>query len=860
MLVPLMVAFITGLLCGSALPYAPFSIGILLAVSALSVTWLERSHRMTERQGLIIFGSLMAGVLYWTVSLSLTSGSGLLEVAGQHPVQIIGTVAEPVRHAPNRAVMILDVTGAGEQDGLIPTGGRFRLTWRGPDRVPHQGDRIAATARIRPPSGLINPGGFNYEAYLLDHGITAVASVSGPGQVVVLPAEPGLSRWAPIRFVERWRERVRNAALISLDGSALAIYLGMIIGEPDYVTPELRDLFMATGTVHILSISGSHLGLIAWLSYVFVARLCRLLPASWLLALSRHTTPSRLAAAITIWPVVFYTLLAGAQVATVRSLVMILIFLLAVWLGRANRLPEALAVAALVILLSDPRALFDLSFQLSFLSVLAIALVVSGKSAEESSDYPTVPTWPAKAKSWIIGYLTVTGGITLLTLPLVARHFHQIAWLGMAANFVVIPFAGFLLVPVGLGSAIWLLVSGSETLPAASINQTLGDLLTDAVRMMAQVPNAEWHVASPAIPAMAAFYLLLIVAWRLRRPVVRWGALVAAGLLVIWWAGSPRLSPDGETLRVTFLDVGQGDACLIELPDGQTVLIDGGAAYDTLDMGRAVIGPFLWDRGITRLDHVIGTHPQLDHVGGLAWVAETFPIGHYWGNGVNRDEPLYQRMRAGLAAQAIIEERAEAGYDIIDSGPCRLHVLNPPPAGEIERAVIRRSAGSMLNNASVVTRLDCSAHSFLFTADIEADAIARLHENESFSARVLKVPHHGARSSLQTQWIAHVHPEIAVISVGRTNPYGHPAPIVLQAYESQGSRVLRTDQLGAIQIAARLSSPTMTIQGTRDLLLKPVTIGSNMWCEEYSNLRKLWTRWRGALPDEDDPGARAGAL
>ncbi|HJU05493.1 MAG TPA: DNA internalization-related competence protein ComEC/Rec2, partial [Nitrospiraceae bacterium] len=689
-----------------------------------------------------------------------------------------------------------------------------------------------------------NPGGFDYATYLQRQGIDAVASISGPGKLRILQPEASAAQWLSWTWIDEWRDRIREAAMTSLTGSALGLYLGMVIGEPDYLTPEVRDLFMATGTVHILSISGSHLGLIAFLAYAVVSAICRRLPASWLLSLSRHITPTRLTALVTVVPVTFYTLLAGSQVATVRSLIMILVFLLAVWLGRENYLLPALAGAAWLILLSDPRALFDISFQLSFLSVLAIALTVARQARNPESDAEML-TWLAKSWKWLRTYLLISGAVTVMTLPIVAYHFNQIAWLGVLANLVVIPYAGFVVVPLGLGSALWLLISGNETLPAASINQAVSDGLVQVVEVLAKIPGAEWHVASPAVPALVVFYVTLILVWRGHRILWLPGSAAALGaLLVIWWVWSPRDWSDGETLRVTFLDVGQGDATVIELPDGRTILIDGGAAYETLDMGRAVVGPFLWDRGITRLDHVIGTHPQLDHVGGLAWTVRKFRVGRYWGNGLSREEPFYQRLQANLAVEGLHEEVAEAGRLIIDSGPCRLRVLNPPDGRQAAPSPIHAHSGAMMNNLSVVTRLDCGLHSFLFPADIEAETIARLQKSDpQFTARVIKVPHHGARSSLHTEWISRAHPEAAVISVGRANAYGHPAPAVLHTYEGEGIRVFRTDRQGAIQITARLSSSALEIEYARAARLQPIGLDAAIPAAEMLNLRKLMKAW-----------------
>ena len=527
---------------------------------------------------------------------------------------------------------------------------------------------------------------------------------------------------------------------------------------------------------------------------------------------------------------------------------MILLFLLAVWLGRERHLLPVLAVAALLILIHNPRALFDISFQLSYVSVLAIALILNWRSRDDQGG-----TFVPDSTSWTVGrwlsqYAWITGGVTLATIPLVAHYFNQIAWLGFVTNLVVIPLAGLVLVPLGLGSAVWLLLFGGDSLPAGHLNQALLDWLANAMRLLARVPLAEWHVASPAIPAIVIFYVLLYTAGRPGgKTTLRWGAALSATLLLGWWSWSPRSLSDGENLRVTFLDVGQGDASLIELPDGQTVLIDAGAAYDTLDMGRAVVAPYLWDRGIKRLDHVIGTHPQLDHVGGLPWILRSFQIGQYWGNGIARDEPFYQRMQDAIRERGLRERMAGEGQAVLDSGPCWLTILNPPASHRSDGSFSQSAkSGSLLNNLSIVTRLDCGPHSFLFTADIEVEAIARLSKaNTAGLVRVLKVPHHGASSSLYPSWIEQMGVETAVISVGSHNSYGHPATAVLAAYEKEGVHLWRTDKQGAIWVIAKLSSADLEIRTARDSLPRPVRVGPSLLVSERLNLIRFLSQWMG---------------
>jgi competence protein ComEC len=850
LLLPLTGAVLLGVALGSYLPYLPLSILSLLVLVSVVLMLAERHGRLTTRTGSLFYAGLLSGVLLWPAFV--WNGQGGFFEEPDAPQSVTGTVLESPAHAPARTVLILGDVHVGQESGTRALPGRLRVAWRDPDRDFSPGDRVALTGRVHPPSRTVNPGGFDYGAYLRQQGIDAVVSVSGPGRVALVAAPAGVSRWTGWRMVEEWRSRIRHAALASLRDSAQGIYLGLVTGEQGYVTQEVRDVFMATGTVHILSISGSHLGLVAVLSFGFVKGLCRLLPAAWLLALSRRVTPTRLAAGVTFALVVFYTALAGAEIATVRSLVMLALFLLAVWLGRTQDLLRAVACAAVLLVAHNPRALFDISFQLSYAAVFAIALVLRLRGERDADGLPPVrePALEAAGR-WARDYARLTGSVTLATLPLVAYYFKQIAWLGLAANAVVVPFAGFVLVPLGLSSSVWLLLTGQEALPAARLNQALLESMADGVAWLATMPGAEWHVASPSVLSMGVYYALLLAlglpaAWA-RDRWRWWGCALGVAVLVLWWNWPARNGSDGDAFRVTFLDVGQGDACLLELPDGQTVLIDAGAKYDTLDMGRAVVGPYLWERGIRRLDHVIATHPQLDHVGGLPWILRSFEIGRYWSNGVTRDEPFYRRLQEAVSARGLTEERAEEGRAIIERGPCRLDVMNPPASAVRKRsegAFEDSPGGQALNNLSIVIRQECGPHSFLFAADVEREALERMQAGGGATdVTVVKVPHHGAASSLSEAWIHVLHAREAVVSAGARNAYGHPVPAVVNTYEQAGARVWRTDREGAVWAEGRISQPGVTVHTAREAQVRPLEIDRSLWQAEIKNLALVFRQW-----------------
>lgn len=845
-LLPRVVSFLLGLWLGSYLPYIPFFVMTILIGFAIGLTWCERKDRITSQTSLILYVCLLAGVGYWAIGEWGKSSTVLLSTTGEEEVLLSGIVAEPVQHAPGRMTMLVHVTSLGESEMKKKVQGLLRLTWREPNVAVHRGDDITVRAHLRAPFGTRNPGGFDYGAYLQQRGVDAVAMVKGPDQIhVISPDSTNITAFFWSR-IDQWRNQVRQAVLSNLTDPAQGLFLGMIVGEQSYIDQDIRDDFMTTGTVHIISISGSHLGLLAFLSFMTIRGLTRRMPAPWLERLSCRITPKQLAVVITLPLVVFYTLLSGAQVATVRSLIMIALYLLAVWFGHERQIVVALGVSALLATLFDPMLIYDLSFQLSYVSVLAIALAIQPTYGSEE-EWEDGQSFSERIQTWLHQYLLISCAATLATLPLVAYYFNQVAWLGVVANMAVVPFVGLFVVPLGLLSSILALVFDLESLPLAWLSQLILDGLSVLVHFIAQAPGAEWHVASPAPLAIVGFYLCLFFVFLHHRPVLRWASTVILMGFIVWWIWSPRLILHDDTLRTTFLDVGQGDSTLLELPGGQTVLIDGGVAYERWDMGRMVVGPYLWDRGIRTIDHLVATHPQLDHVGGLAWIIQHFDIGHYWTNGVPRSESFYEKLSDVVERKNLVEQVAWAGLDLVEASECRLRSLNPSrQESGISQPLPENHSGAELNNLSVVLSLTCGGHSILLNADAEVESLERMaSDSDVQSATLVKIPHHGAKSSFTKEWFNQLTAKIAVVSAGQRNRYGHPASSVLQHYDQKGIEVYRTDHDGAVMVSQQLHSIETMIETTQAQVLSVVNLDGNVLQQEAKNLGRLWGKWSG---------------
>ncbi|MFO0707232.1 MAG: ComEC/Rec2 family competence protein [Nitrospira sp.] len=637
MLPSLCVAFLLGLVAGSFLSYFPITLVLLLGLAAVGLAIGERTEQISPSVGLAWYGALCVGVIYWHL---VTPPAKFEEsktnwIARGHIARIVA----PVQHAPHRMTLLVQLQSA-EADRGWPI--QLRLTWREPDHQVYEGELISFHAKLQAPSGSRNPRGFDYAAYLEHQGIDMVATVSGADAIRMVNS-PGVGewRWRIWRSVDRWRGVIREAAIRSVSQPALGLFLGIVIGERGYLEDDLREWFMTTGTVHLLSISGSHLGFVALVLFGGIRAAVKILPAGWLLLLSRRITPTRLAILGTGIGTTFYTLLAGAEIATVRAWIMIVLGLAAVWMGSARRLPFALAGAAFLILLHDPRAVFDISFQLSFLSVLAMLWITEFVAR---MDEPSDLSLTSRRRYVRLLAETIAAGaaITVVTAPVVAWYFNQIPWLGLGTNLLAVPFTGFLLVPFGVCSGLLSLMNGIDQLPGAIFQTWLMEWLVDGLRWCAALPGADWWVASPlrrcccshrSVRRVRATKSDNGVASRRHLSYRDFPGMVVVGLGALRRPRSvashlPRRRGPGRRYRPQF-------------PGWADGLNRWRRKVRTVRYGARCHRPVpQWNHGIRRIDHVIATHPQQDHVGGLIWLIRHLDVSAYWHLGIERKEPL----------------------------------------------------------------------------------------------------------------------------------------------------------------------------------------------------------------------------
>ena len=619
----------------------------------------------------------------------------------------------------------------------------------------HPGERWLLTLRLRRPHGLVNPHGFDYEAWLLERGVGATGYVRSRGEQRRLGERNSLSDG-----IELARESVRDRFLATLGPTpAAGILAALAVGDQRAISSEEWRLFNRTGVTHLMSISGLHVTLVSGLFAWLVASAWRRVPA---LALR---LPARKAAAVAaIIAALGYTLIAGFGVPAQRTFWMVAIVAAALWSGQIATPWRTLALALAVIVFLDPWAMLAPGLWLSFGAVLLIFYGVAGWSA---------------AGSRIAQWGRVQWAITIGLAPAAVLLFGQISVAGPIANAVAIPVVSVVVTPLALLAAVlpadWLL----------HLSAWLVACLLQFLEWCAALPGAQWQQHVPSL--WSVLLALAGAAWLLAPRGVPWRACGLA-LMAPAFCLAPAAPRPGE-LWLTAFDVGQGLAVLARTRS-KVLLYDAGPGWAAdADSGSRVLVPALRGAGIGRLDLLVLSHEDSDHIGGALSVLESLEI-----------DALASSLAVGhpLRGMVTVPRACGAGESWTWDG-VRFEFLNP-----VDHA--------KRNDRSCVLRIATTAGAVLLTGDIERAGEKALL-GKSLKSEVLLVPHHGSRTSSTPEFIAAVAPRWAVVAAGYRNRFGHPNGEVLERYRAAGAEIARTDQQGSLFI--RLSDAGTSVEGER---------------------------------------------
>jgi len=714
---------------------------------------------------------------------------------GLERISLEGIIDRTPEHSQERTQLLIRSQKVILPNRHIPVDGLLLIFLKEEDPSFRVGDRIRLSCRLYLPRGFRNPGGFSYERHLALERIHTIGFLSEKKGWVKL----GEGFKNPLtRQVERWRDRIRDFLNREANPPASSIFKALVLGEQGDIPQAIKEYFILTGTAHLLAISGDQFGIVALLSF---SLLIWILKRSEFLLLS--ISVKKWAAGLTIPCIVLYAFIAGGGISVIRAAIMVITFLFSILLNRERNLIHTLALAAFFILIFSPPSLFDVSFQLSFLAVLSILYLVPRilqEFKQEGISLLLKTSWKKNISKYILLSLLVTGVAMIGTAPFVALHFNRFAPIGFFTNLFIIPWVGFLIVPLSLTATIFSFFFTPLAAFLININSFITLILLRVLAFFASLPFASFFVSTPSVFEILLFYLLLFLAVHIKkRRMARylfWGVCVLLALDLTFWNLKDLFQKD---LRLSFIDVGHGDSILIEFPKGKRMLIDGGGLYDDrFDIGKNVIAPFLWSRKIRRIDTLVLTHPDPDHLKGLNFIASQFSIGQFWDNGSQTESESYLRLRRILSEKKIKTQSLNEKMPPQIINGVEISVLNPPAWNAMQRKV--RHLWD-LNNSSLVLKLRFKNVSVLLAGDIGKEAEERiLRKDYPLRSDILKVPHHGSSSSSSPLFIEKVKPTYAILSVGEMNIGRLPHPEILKRYQQLGTTLFRTDRHGAITV------------------------------------------------------------
>jgi competence protein ComEC len=737
-----------------------FAAGVLLlqqqaALPALA--WLLLAPVLAAlaawRRVLVVPAAFAIGFLWAADVAQLRLADRLAPELEGRSLPVIGVVAS----LPSRSAQGLRFAFEPES-AAAPLPGRLLLSWYGTDAEVHPGERWRFTVRLRRPHGHVNPHGFDYEAWLLERGIGATGYVREDAAPERLGRRDSLAD-----RIAQAREAVRERFLAVLgETPAAGILVALAVGDQRAIADEEWRLFARTGVTHLMSISGLHVTLVSGLFAWLVAALWRRVPR---LALALPARKAGAAAAIAA--ALGYALLAGFAVPAQRTFYMVSVVALALWSGRIASPARTLALALAVVTALDPWAVLQPGFWLSFGAVALIFYVTAGWSAPEP-----------RPLQWLRVQWAITAGLAPAALFL----FSQVSVAGPLANALAIPLVSAVVTPLALAAAA---IPVDALLHVA---EWLVQWLLQYLEWCAALPGAFWQQHVP--PLWATLLALAGVAWLLLPRGVPWRAgglaLMAPALLL------PAPAPASGEAWVTVFDVGQGLAVLVRTA-GHALLYDAGPAFGDSDSGERIVAPALVALGVRRLDQLVLTHDDRDHVGGARAILERYELPAVR-HSLPEDHPLLAL--AGSARRCL---RGESW----DWDGVHFEFLHPAAGGAPPRR----------NDLSCVLRVSAGGRAMLLTGDIERGAERALVRESLPPADVLLVPHHGSRSSSSAPFLAAVQPRIAVAATGYRSRFGHPAPEVAARYAQAGAALLRTDRDGALTV--RLSAAGMRVEAER---------------------------------------------
>lgn len=740
-----------------------FSFIILLILISI-ISFVKQWNITTALLFLIIF---LIGILNYNLNSNPIGANHIANFIEDKKLTIIGTVLDKEYYSNQEKISLkVEVSQIEREDYNIKTQGLILVNTYLGDCPYEYGDVLKIKGRLEKPIGQKNFGEFDYELYLAREKVFTYLNIWQEKDIQKIGEND--SNFL-VSFSLSARDKIKEITKQTLPQPYSYLLIGMLLGEKNFIPPHLKEVFTEAGIMHILAVSGLHVGIIAM---------------ALLALLSMLNLPKKLKLLTLILILIMYASITGFRPSVLRATIMFLLLIGGKLINRSRNLNISLFFAGFLILLLNPLILYDAGFLLSFIVTFFIINLS-----------PIFQELFSKIVAWIKNPLAVSTAAWIGIFPLSAYFFTKVSIISIVSNILIIPLT---VVAVILGFVTFFIGMASISLAGlfANLNYLVLSLITLIAKSFSSLPFAFVYVAQPSILVIILYYLMVFFIIELfyikilSQKIKKKAALIVLSitLLII----SVQIFYPADNLKVNFINVGEGDCILIEAPNKINILIDGGGTPQSdFDVGSKIVVPYLRRKGINEIDLLILTHPHLDHLEGLLPVLKEFKVGMVLDSGLLCDISAYKEFISLIQKKSIPYHKAKAGDNFVFSNNLEIFLLNPLYDSDFYDE-------SDFNNASIVVKLFYKNADFLFTGDIEVTAEKKLLVWQNIlQSDILKVGHHGSITSTNLEFLDKVDPRIAIITVGK-NHFGHPSQKIIERLEDGNIQIYRTDEDGTI--------------------------------------------------------------
>ena len=741
---------------------------ILTALFLLSVISYYKQWRITSIIFITIF--LIIGILNVNYHIKPPKNQHIANFVSDNRITVIGTVLDKQKY-PNSGKLSLKILADHIENHQknLKTRGLFLLNIFHLEKDFEYGDVIRMTGQLKKPEKSGNFGDFNYELYLAQKNIYTVMNIWTKRDIELI----GQENINPcIKFSHLTRDRIKEVIANTFPEPYHGLMIGLMLGEKSLVSEELKEIFIDSGVMHILAVSGLHVGIISGF-LLFLLGMLRI--------------PKNIKYAVVLFLLAFYMTVTGFRSSVIRATIMFSILIIGRMINRYGNSFNSLFFAAFIILMINPLILYDSGFLLSFFVTFSIIYLV-----------PVITSIFSTGLKWFDNGLSISIAAWIGLFPLSAYFFNKVSIIAIIANLFIVPLAS---VAVLLGFITFFM--GFISIQFASFTASIGylflRLMVSLVDAFSSIPFSFIHIGQPSIIGVILYYLSFIIIveilFKKKYSLRINGKTIILALMMIVVIVSMHLFFPKDEIEVHYLNVGEGDCAFIQFPNNRNILIDGGGSPGSeFDVGEKIVMPYLRRKGIQKIDVMILSHPHLDHLEGLLPILREFDTRLVMDNRIECDIPEYNEFISLIEKKKIPYHHTVAGEHFKIDKFTEMIILNP---GDNNKKIFDDND---FNNNSIVLKLCYKESSFLFTGDIEEEAEQSLMSWKGILASdILKVAHHGSDTSTHKAFLKVVNPVIAVISTGKNN-FGHPSDAVIQRLEKNGTSIFRTDKDGTIII------------------------------------------------------------